>query len=737
MGIFAKYPYTDFNNLNLDWILQRMKEVEAELQRYLDNSVITFADPITWDITEQYTALTVVVDSDGTAYLSKQPVPAGVSIDNTNYWLPIFNYDDNINTLRSQIAYNARTNATTGQALDTGDLVFWNGLLYHVLTPMAAGTAFIEGTNIEAYTVDEKINNIDITGQIEPYIDDIRETIAYDAQADPYTSVPLVVGDLVYSNGQLYKVIADMPAGTAFIVGTNIELKTVSERIAEINTDLATEIADRIAADTSLQNQIDAVSVESVYVNPMNFGAVGDGFTDDTDAFYDAIATGRPLYIPERDFVISKPLFISNDVWCEGTLIGTPTLDFSGIDASTYGGYCLVYLTGTGQTADGIKIRNQNLGGYWNGTGNSSPSDWGGILVHGKNISVKRADVDVYLWAFLALSPDGGYVSVIDSNFKGGIGAQNEVYNKPTSKAYESMLFRNCTFTANLAFGCGTCKNTIVENCNFYTFADSTLSVVRCIRNDAAIGFYYNHPTFINCRIVDSRTTFVGNPVVYVSGYNATDPLAVGDIDVTFIHCHIETVNDYNDNRIQFDGASRGTFINCTLYARLGSYTNLIDDHVHITAINSRFVANSLTGTAIVFGQKMDFNARDCVFTDAGTDASTVGYIDVRTANIENCWFYRSYRAPLNCTNYCVMYTARSCYTDYSALASIGTTSYRFFGLYNEANGSPNDLDGGKYYPKATGAQVSRLYRPHIGDMFFDTAANAPKFYNGTSWVAF
>lgn len=165
MGIFAKYPYTDFNNLNLDWILRRMREVETELQQYLDNAVIKFADPITWDITEQYTALTVVVDSDGTAYLSKQPVPAGVDVSNTNYWLPIFNYDDNINELRDQIAYNARESATTGEALTTGDLVFWRGIIYKVLVDMPAGSAFIDGTNITPYTVDEKINDVfdDIT----------------------------------------------------------------------------------------------------------------------------------------------------------------------------------------------------------------------------------------------------------------------------------------------------------------------------------------------------------------------------------------------------------------------------------------------------------------------------------------------------------------------------------------------------------------------------------------------
>ena len=165
MGFFSRYPYNDFNNLNLDWVILRLKEVEEALNTYIENSVITFADPITWDITDQYTALTIVIDSDGTAYLSKQPVPAGVDISNTNYWLPVFNYDDNINELRDQIAYNARESATTGEALTAGDLVFWQGVIYKVLVDMPAGTAFIEGTNIEAYTVDEKINDIaaDIT----------------------------------------------------------------------------------------------------------------------------------------------------------------------------------------------------------------------------------------------------------------------------------------------------------------------------------------------------------------------------------------------------------------------------------------------------------------------------------------------------------------------------------------------------------------------------------------------
>ena len=63
MNYFSHYPYQNFSDYNLDWLMKLVKEVNEKLSEYLENSVITFADPITWDITEQYTALTCVVDS--------------------------------------------------------------------------------------------------------------------------------------------------------------------------------------------------------------------------------------------------------------------------------------------------------------------------------------------------------------------------------------------------------------------------------------------------------------------------------------------------------------------------------------------------------------------------------------------------------------------------------------------------------------------------------------------------
>ena len=89
--VWMKVPYTNFHNLNQDWIIRRMMEFEEYMQNIVQISVIKYADPIQWRITGQYEQSTVVIDAEtGIAYISVQPVPAGVAITNTNYWTPVF-----------------------------------------------------------------------------------------------------------------------------------------------------------------------------------------------------------------------------------------------------------------------------------------------------------------------------------------------------------------------------------------------------------------------------------------------------------------------------------------------------------------------------------------------------------------------------------------------------------------------------------------------------------------------
>lgn len=91
MGMFDRFPYTNFHELNLDWIINQMLALKNEVQSIVKQSVIKYADPIEWNITRQYEPTTVVIDTNtNIAYMSTQPVPAGIAITDTDYWLPIF-----------------------------------------------------------------------------------------------------------------------------------------------------------------------------------------------------------------------------------------------------------------------------------------------------------------------------------------------------------------------------------------------------------------------------------------------------------------------------------------------------------------------------------------------------------------------------------------------------------------------------------------------------------------------
>lgn len=72
----------------------------------MSNVYPTFADPVTWSSSTAYDPFKIVL-YDGHAYTSKQAVPAGTALNNTDYWIPTGNIyklmNDNITALQSQI----------------------------------------------------------------------------------------------------------------------------------------------------------------------------------------------------------------------------------------------------------------------------------------------------------------------------------------------------------------------------------------------------------------------------------------------------------------------------------------------------------------------------------------------------------------------------------------------------------------------------------------------------------
>ncbi len=95
-----RYPYTDFHELNLDWIIRRMRELEIDMDEFKVVNNITFSGQ--WDITKQYPAWTIVSDNN-IGYVSLKPVPVGVPLTNGSYWVEVIDYTAQIAGLETRV----------------------------------------------------------------------------------------------------------------------------------------------------------------------------------------------------------------------------------------------------------------------------------------------------------------------------------------------------------------------------------------------------------------------------------------------------------------------------------------------------------------------------------------------------------------------------------------------------------------------------------------------------------
>lgn len=270
-----KYPYTDFHEMNLDWILSKIKELEVSISNFVNLNTIKYADPITWDITSQYEGNTVVIDGQtGNAYISTKAVPSGVSISNTDYWTQIYNYADELDNLRDQIASNEKQSTTATAPREINDLVFVRDELLKITSPMIAGDSYVIGSNCIKTTIDAELKTF------YEYGDEINTEVENRTNADNLLQSNINAEALLRAEG-----IAD-------------EAQARSDADNTLDSKILQEISDRVAADATLNSRID--SLASHYTDVKTFGAVGNGIVDDTAAIQAAIDSGvQYIYFPD------------------------------------------------------------------------------------------------------------------------------------------------------------------------------------------------------------------------------------------------------------------------------------------------------------------------------------------------------------------------------------------------------------------------------------------------------
>lgn len=285
-------PYTNFHDLNLDWIIEVLNEFNTKLTNFVSLATIKYANPIQWNITRQYESNTVVVDSNGNAYLSVRPVPSGVSLDRTEFWTKIGNFDELWADVKKAITPNDEGHSSTATAARAvNDLVWVDGSLVRITKAMYEGDAYVPGSNCVSSSTNEVLHYL-ITA---------------------------------FNEGLSAEQTARQEADTKLQTAIDAEKTARENADTKLQTAIDTETTARENADSNLQNSINQLKqdVKNVldYANVKSYGAKGDGTADDSDAFASAIASGRDLFIPDGEYIITRAIDIGSPLMTSGAIV--------------------------------------------------------------------------------------------------------------------------------------------------------------------------------------------------------------------------------------------------------------------------------------------------------------------------------------------------------------------------------------------------------------------------------
>ena len=393
MGLFDHFPYTNFHELNLDWILRMLKEIDTTMSQFVAINALKYADPIQWDITSQYEKNTIVIDPQtGTAYISVAPVPIGVALTNPDYWTVVFDLGSFVVRAAQNLAntYEAETTLTATVSTAQGGWIVWGDTLYRALVNITAGDAYVDGSNIQHFTIEDVVGHLEdlSTTDKSNLVAAINEVLQFatDAAADldtkigdldnlttvDKTSVVNAINEIVSIVSQLVTDVGDL---------SNLNTSDTSDlvhAINEVNTKVG-DIANLTTPDTSdVVNAVNSIMTEihDKFVFVTDFGADKTGVADSSQAFQDAIdylgATGGRIIVPQGYYKISSVVrFNSGSILVEGD--GRDNT-FINLNLNSYGFYVetaalcgfkdLCFAANNTQTAGGAMLIKSPMGCY-------------------------------------------------------------------------------------------------------------------------------------------------------------------------------------------------------------------------------------------------------------------------------------------------------------------------------------------------------------------------------------
>lgn len=333
----TRWPYTDFHNLNLDWVLETLKKQDAAIADFISLNSITYADPLQWDITRQYPKNQVVLDTNGDGYLSVQPVPVGVEIDNTDYWTKIGNFSELWSTVKLAITEadeGLKTTASADRA--SGDLVWLNNTLYVCTTAITRGTEY--GTNNTAKTtIDARLANLaQAVSTLQNNVADINTTLTNKIDKDTTGDLAQTVSGNFGIHAKTFTVTSNDAAGGRAAIkvysnpntpvdigsdgGTYLHGLTKNNQIMQKYNDNfdwwpLSDFYGKVRKVAVIRDDANFNTIPGSPVDIRTFQTLKMDGTDDITATLNKYTKQFPLFIPVGIYKISAPVQLKHSLY--------------------------------------------------------------------------------------------------------------------------------------------------------------------------------------------------------------------------------------------------------------------------------------------------------------------------------------------------------------------------------------------------------------------------------------
>ena len=229
-----------------------------------------------------------------------QPVPSGVALTNSDYWTVVFDLGSFVTRAAKNFTrrYEEATTLTATFNSVAGDWLVWGDTLYVANVNITAGDSYVVDGNIRRITVEEVKNTI-----MQLIADNYNAVIAMIGSLSDLTTTAkdnlvAAINELVRADVTLQTNIDNErqsreDADTALQTAINNVLSKLGN-LENLDTEIK---SSAVAAINELHSDIENLT-QYDKADIRNYGGVGDGVTNDTQAFNACLAENNMVYLP-------------------------------------------------------------------------------------------------------------------------------------------------------------------------------------------------------------------------------------------------------------------------------------------------------------------------------------------------------------------------------------------------------------------------------------------------------